>query len=262
MGEKIFQGKSVIITGGAGAIGSAEARAFAAGGAHVFFNDIDEEKGAALCREIEQAGGRAQFFPVSVSDGEGIGKMVEKAAADTGGIHILVNNAGYNVGGNKRKPITEYDEADVRMVTNICLDGMYHCCRFVLPYMKQAGGGKIVNTGSVTGFHAPLKWQAPYNAAKAAVHNITRTMAAAYGKYHINVNAVIPGSVMNEGLKGMVYDTDDKARSMIEHIPLGRTGRPDDIANAVCFLCSPYADYITGCLLNVDGGWAAAYSAE
>ena len=90
--------------------------------------------------------------------------------------------------------------------------------------MKQAGGGRLSTYGIGYGFRAPLKWRAPYNAAKAAVHNITRTMAAACGEYHINVNAVIPGSVMNEGLRGMVYDTDDKARSMIEHIPLGRTG--------------------------------------
>ena len=260
----MLQGKIALVTGGTRGIGYAIVKKFLEHGATVILCGSREEtaKRAEQQLKAENADWHVEGIWPDLTDPAQLQAACSDIQVRHGRLDILVNNAGYNVGGNKRKPITEYDEADVRMVTNICLDGMYHCCRFVLPYMKQAGGGKIVNTGSVTGFHAPLKWQAPYNAAKAAVHNITRTMAAAYGKYHINVNAVIPGSVMNEGLKGMVYDTDDKARSMIEHIPLGRTGRPDDIANAVCFLCSPYADYITGCLLNVDGGWAAAYSAE
>lgn len=252
--------KVALITGGAGTIGSATARLLAGSKALVYINDINLNAGRSLEKSIREAGGDARFIAGSVLDDADIQKTVGTALDECGKIDILVNNAGYNVNAEARKRVGDYRETDWNKVINLCLDGMYSCCKYVLPGMVERGEGRVINIASVVGWRAPLKLQSPYGAAKASILNLTRTMAIEYGKYGINFNAVIPGSVLNSQVKEAVYGTPEREASMLAHLPLGKPGQPEDIGNAVLFLASPEANYITGCCINVDGGWASGYA--
>ena len=255
-----ISGRTAVITGGAGAIGSETARVLAASGAFVYINDVNEVMGEQDAEEINESGGRACFVKGSVTNDEDIKKLYEKTCEDGRVVDILMNNAGYNVGFDKRKPISEYDPGAWNQIIDICIDGLYSCCKYFIPGMKKQGFGRIINTASVVGFRVPLRGQSAYACAKSAIINITRSMAINYSECGITVNTVIPGSIMHEKLKGMVYDTPEKEESMRLHIPMRGPGRPKDIAGATLYLSSSLADYVTGCCLNVDGGWASGYA--
>jgi len=254
--------KVAVITGAAGAIGGATARLFAQNGAAVYLNDVNADRLKTAVEEMNAQGMNAFGIAGDVRSGEDMKKLIDAAAERHGRIDILVNNAGYNVGNNLRKPLWEYDEDAWRSTLDICIDSVYNCCRLVLPIMMEAGGGRIVNIGSVAGWHAPLRLQSPYSAAKSAILSLTNSLAIDYARYGINVNSIVPGSIMNNNMGAIIYDDAFKKQSMEEHIPQGHTGEPIDIANAALFLVSPEARYVTSCTLNVDGGWTAGYAAR
>lgn len=252
--------KVALITGAAGSIGSATAIALARTGAAVFINDISETAGHALVERIADEGGIAHFIQGDATREEDIVRVVQAAVSRFERVDILVNCAGYNVDTAFRKSIYDYDEDKWNKVVDICLDSVYYCCRHVMPLMVKNGGGSVVNIGSVAGFYAPLRLQSPYSAAKAAIVNLTRSMAVEYAKHHIRVNAVVPGSIMNEQLKKIIYATQEKTQSMLEHIPMATAGEPEDIAEAIRYLASDEAKHVTGCIIPVDGGWTAGYA--
>jgi NAD(P)-dependent dehydrogenase (short-subunit alcohol dehydrogenase family) len=254
--------KAAVITGAAGTIGSATARLFAENGATVYMNDVSPERLHLLVNEYRDKGLNVYAVPGDVSREEDMRALIGAASEQNGHVDILVNNAGVNVGNEDRKPVWEYSPGAWRRVLDICADSVYHCCKYALPGMMKAGGGRIIHIGSVAGWMAPLRLQCAYSAAKAAISSLTRSMALDYAKYHINVNTVVPGSILNEQLRNIMYNDPVKHKSMFEHIPAGTSGEGEDIGNAVMFLASPEARYITGCTINVDGGWAAGYALD
>ena len=253
-------GKVVFLTGSAGTIGSKAVEVFAKAGAAVYFTDIAGDRGTALEKRLQSDGLNVNFI-VGDSTSDSDCKCVVDIIFDREGhIDALINNVGWGGGPDKKVPYPDYDEATMLKVISICFDGVYSFTRHILPKMMENGGGRIVNTGSVAGFRAPLMLQTPYTSTKAAIMNITMTWASRYGKYGITVNSVIPGSVMNDQIKDAIWGSKEKEDSMFAHIPAGRIGQPEDIANAMLFLCSPLASYVNGCMLNVDGGWSSGYA--
>ena len=254
-------GKTAIITGAAGGIGSECARRFARNGAFAVLADVNAELGEKAAEEIRKSGGRAVFISCDVTDGESCGVLVEKAAAINGSIDILMNNAGLNIALEKRGKIYQYEPDSWQLTIDVCMDGMYNIGRQALPYLKKKGG-RIINTGSVTGFRAGLRNQCAYNMAKAAIHNLTRTCAIEYGPFGITVNSVIPGTTWHPNFFKGLDIGDDMKKKFLSHVPLGEPNIPADMAAAALFLASDDAVRITGLLMNVDGGWAAGFCKE
>lgn len=257
-----LKNKVALITGAAGTIGSATASALASEGAIIFLNDINEHAGSELAEQLCSENHTSYFIKGDVTNEKDMSSFVDFAISKYGHIDILVNNAGINVGNDGRRPIFDYKPSDWQKVIDVCLDSIFFCSKFTIPSMIMQNCGRIVNIGSVAGFIAPLRLQSPYSAAKAAIINITKSMALDYAKNQITVNAVVPGSILNEQLRNLIYADEDRAKSMMAHIPLGRTGKASDVANAVLYLVSDEASYVTGTSINVDGGWTCGYALD
>jgi NAD(P)-dependent dehydrogenase (short-subunit alcohol dehydrogenase family) len=256
-----LQDKVAVVTGGAQGIGQEIARQLAANGAHVAVFDIDTDKAEATAKELASAGRRALALRADVADPAGLEAAVKTATAELGGIDVLINNAGINIGSN-RQPIHTYGPTDWDRILRVDLDGVFHTSRQVVPHMIARGGGRILNIASVMGL-VPARSQSGFVAAKAGVINLTRSMALELAQHNILVNAVAPGSTLTAATERFIYGPDgayaDKAQSLLSHIPLGRPGTVEEIASAVLFLVAPEASYITGATLVVDGGWTAGY---
>jgi 3-oxoacyl-[acyl-carrier protein] reductase len=251
-----LKGRVAVVTGAAGAIGQSTALILAENGATVAVNDLHDPQ--AICAAIHQRGGKAKGYTADVSDVSAVNAMISKVESDLGPIDIMVNNAGINVGKN-RVPIHEFSDEDWHKVIRVDLDGVFFCSRAVSASMIARRKGTIINITSVFGL-VPARLQCSYTAAKAGVANFTRSHALEVGQYGIRVNGVAPGSILTEGTRSMFYSPENKQRdSMLNHIPLGAPGSPEDIAAAVLFLASDDAKYITGHIMVVDGGWTAGY---
>jgi len=246
--------KVALVTGGAQGIGKAIAQQFADNGARVAIVDIDEDRG----RETAAAVG-GHFWRADVADVEGMRAVVAKVVEECGALHILVNNAGINTGGG-RVPIHEFAEDDWDRIIEVDLKGVFSVSRAAVPALLQSGDGRVINISSIAGL-VPLRLQSAFVAAKAGVVNLTRSMALELGPRGVLVNAVAPGSTLTQGTEKLFYGEDgvynEKAQSLLAHIPLGRPGRVEEIAAAVLFLAAPEASYINGAILTVDGGWTA-----
>lgn len=254
--------KIALVTGAAGVIGKVTSMELARNGAVVFMNDIDGPAGEKVAKSICEAGYNAIFLQGDVTNEEDMAYLVETALGQFKKIDILVNNVGLNVNAEFRKPLYAYDPMAWHRVVDVCLDSVFYCCKYAIPVMMKQHYGKIINLGSAAGFIAPLRLQSAYSAAKAAIVNLTKSMAIAYAKSNINVNCVVPGSIMNEQIKNAVYGASEQKESMLAHIPLGKVGEPLDIANAVLFFASDESKYATGSILNIDGGWTAGYALD
>ena len=251
-----MNGKTAIITGAASGIGAGIARFFANAGESVVIADINEELADKVVKEIKDAGGKAEFIKCNVTKEADCKELADKVAAEHSRIDILVNCAGVA----RRHTVETLPESDWDLAINVTLKSVYLMCKHVVPHMKKAGGGKIVNIGSgwslKGGDHA-----VSYCAAKGGVWNMTRAMAIDHGPDNININCVCPGDIDTPMLKseceqlGGVYD--EKYKEECAQRPMARLGEPKDVAMCVFFLCSDMAPWVTGSSLVVDGGGIA-----
>jgi len=256
-----FKNKTVIITGAGGGIGRAMSIRFAQNGANVAVCDIDRKSGQATVEAIRQEGLSAQFFPLDVTSQDNAVQTMAAIIAAFGRIDVLINNAGINVGPDKRFPIQDFDDEQWRRIIDVDLNGVYYCSKAAIPHIIQAGGGNIINISSVVGL-VPFRRQCAFTAAKAGVANLTRAMALELAENQIRVNAIAPGSIMMEGTARLFYNDPVKTEAMLSHIPQHRPGTPDDIAYAAIYLACAEAAYVTGAILTVDGGWTCGYARD
>ncbi len=244
--------KIAIITGAASGMGRATALRFAVEGAKVVALDLLAEEGASLAAEITAAGGVARFSVLDVTDEAGWERIVAATVAEFGRLDILVNNAG--VSGGKIADILDRAGWDAMLSLNATSQflGMRHA----VPTMKASGGGSIVNISSISGNRGQKRLHIGYNAAKGAVRVMSKAAAVQLGADNIRVNSVHPGIMPPMRTSGAMLDPAHLAK-MMEHVPLGRPGRVEEVANAVLFLASDEASYITGSEIHVDGGYLA-----
>lgn len=250
-----LEGRIATITGGASGIGRGIAHRLAEVGARVAVLDVDERKGQDVAAQIEKQGGSCIFLKCDVRSSADCRRAVESAVAKWGNIDILCNCAGIAV----RKDVVELTEPEWDRALDVTLKGIYLLCHEVIPHMVRSGGGSIINIGSGWSLKAGAK-AASYCAAKAGTLNLTRAMAIDHGKHNIRVNCVCPGDVDTPMLESERVQLGQDLHRFLEaaaNRPLARVGTPDDVANAVLFLASPMASWITGAALVVDGGGLA-----
>ncbi|WP_436347236.1 SDR family NAD(P)-dependent oxidoreductase [Natronorubrum sp. FCH18a] len=247
--------KTVVITGAAAGIGEETAKRCAEEGARVIVTDVDTEGGEATVADIEDAGGEAEFTELDVTDSERFHDVVD-AVAEEYGIDVMVNNAGT---GHPGGSLEDLDDEIRDFVIDINIKGVWNGCSAALPHMKAQGHGSIVNVGSLASILG-LPKQAAYSTTKAAVLNMTRTIAAEAGPYGVRANAVCPGFTETQMLDQYLEKRDDPEKAqqaMAEQYPLKRLGKPEEIANAILFLASDEASFVSGHGLVVDGGFSA-----
>ncbi|MEY9977420.1 3-oxoacyl-ACP reductase FabG [Lysinibacillus sp. RC79] len=234
--------KVAIITGAANGIGYAAAERFIEEGAFVVIADFNEDAGVSAAQHL---GDQALFVQVDVADRESVKNLVATVIEQMGRVDILVNNAGIT----RDAMLTKMTEDQFHQVLDVNLTGVFHCTQEVIPHMIAAGGGKIINTSSVSGVYGNVG-QTNYAATKAAIVGMTKTWAKELGRKGINVNAVAPGFTETDMVKKMPENVLAQMRSIV---PLQRLGTPRDIANAYLFLASDEASYVHGHTLHVDG---------
>lgn len=250
-------GKVAIVTGGAMGIGEATCVRFAEEGAAVVVADVNEAAGQATARQITTAGGRALFVRTDVSDENSVRQMVHAAVAAFGKIHILVNNAAIFV----LRGIDATPE-EWRKILDVNVIGTSLVSKHVVPEIRKAGGGSVVNLGSISSFIAQPQF-VTYNATKAAIATMTRCMALDLAADKIRVNAVCPGTVWTQIVEKLAVEKGlDRASADVDPTwggasMLKRVAEPREIANAILFLASDEASYVTGAHLMVDGGYTA-----
>lgn len=249
MGEFIDQVAIVTAAAGAG-IGQAVARSLAREGANVIISDAHAKRPFIVAEEItKEYGVKALGLQCDVRKREQIEQMVTLAMKEWGKIDIFVNNAGID----KPAPVWEMDDETWDLIIDVNLKGAFNCCRAVLPVMIKQKRGKIVNLSSVVAWMGGKDEGVAYVAAKAGIIGLTKAIAHQVGKFNIRVNAIAPGLIYNPFLSKI--RPPEYFEEVKKQIVLGRTGTPQDIANAILFLCSEKADYITGACLCVSGGW-------
>ena len=245
-----FDGQTAIVTGAGRGMGRAVALAFAAEGANVVVADVDVPVAKQVVDEIQAKGGQALCVKVDISHVEEVRRLFKEALKEFGGVDILINNAGIGIA----KPLVEYTEADWDRQLGVNLKGMFFATQEAARLMIPKRKGKIVNFASTAAFVSSSTPETAYDISKGGVRQLTVSVAAELAPYQINVNAVAPGTIMTE-LTLRVLDTEEKMARASAKIPLGRLGTPEDMVGPVLFLCSDEADYVTGHVLVVDGGW-------
>ena len=239
--------RAAIVTGAGSGIGAAVAARLAAEGASVLLADVNEAGLAVQAETIRAAGGKCETIIADVTNAEQVAAMVDRCVAAFGGVGILVNNAGFT----RDKRITKMDESDWDAVVDVVLKGAFLCTRAAIPPMAEAGWGRIVNISSRA--HLGNPGQANYSAAKAGLLGFTRAMSMENGRNGITVNSVAPGLVETAAVTSLPHFAKIEENAA-KTTPVGRMGKVEDIADAVAFLASDLAGYISGALLHVTGG--------
>ncbi|HWP47029.1 MAG TPA: glucose 1-dehydrogenase [Candidatus Limnocylindrales bacterium] len=243
--------KVAIITGGGSGIGRATAELFAREGARITVADSQSYAGQQTVQSIKNTGGEALFVEVDVSDFTQVQRMVETTLDAYGGIDILFNGAGILTFGT----VLTTDEKTWNRVISVNLTGTFLCCKAVLPHMIRRGGGSIINVSSSTGAHDAAKNTVAYVTSKGGVALLTKAMAIDHAKDKIRVNALCPGPTDTPMLREVLSPKELEAFAAT--FPMGRLGRPEELAYAALFLASHESSFVTGALLAVDGGQTA-----
>ena len=246
-----LEGKVAIVTGAARGMGAEEARMFAREGAKVAVADISEDEAQAVVAEILEAGGEAVFLRLDVASEENWAAAVASVVARYGGVDILVNNAG--VDGAHEPHLLDTEPWDEVMAVNA--RGVFLGMKTVIPEMRKAGGGSIINVSSISGFVGMEGTHMGYNASKAAVRIMTKSAAVQNAKQGVRVNSVHPGIM--PPMQRTVRTPERVEYLVTEKIPMGRIGRVEEVAYGVLFLASDEASYVTGTELVIDGGYLA-----
>jgi NAD(P)-dependent dehydrogenase (short-subunit alcohol dehydrogenase family) len=247
-----LEGKVALITGAASGMGASMAQIFAAEGAKVVVADMLEDEGRRVVSDITRANGAAIFRRLDVSSEPEWKATVDAAIAEYGRLDILVNDAGLS--GSAVEDLFDTAAWDRLMAVNA--RGVFLGMKFAIPIMKAQGGGSIVNISSISGITGQHGLHVAYNASKGAVRTLTKAAAVQHGADNIRVNSVHPGLMPPMRSSGRTADPEVRAK-MLRQVPMGRAGRVEEVANAVLFLASDEASYITGAELWVDGGYLA-----
>lgn len=245
-----LEGKVAIVTGGASGIGTATVKALSDKGGKVVIADFNEKMGKAVEAEMKQAGAEVKFVGVNVSDEKSVENLVAETVKSYGRLDIMINNAGVSDMGFP--PTNELSYESFNRVQSINQNGVFFGSKYAIKEMLKTGGGAIVNTCSIAGL-VGVPGSIAYNCSKGAVALMTKSVALEYATRNIRVNAVCPGCIesgmINREVLGDAYD------GLVALQPIGRIGRPDEIAHAIIFLCEN--SFVTGILLPVDGGCTA-----
>jgi len=246
-----LQGQVGIVTGGGQGLGKSFCRAFAEAGASVVVAEINPETGVATAREMRESGQRTLFVETDVRSRDSARAMVDATLAEFGQIDFLMNNAGIT----RWAPAEEVSQTDWQDVIEINLNGVFYCCQAVAPHMIERQGGRIINIASMSGLIANRpQAQASYNASKAAVIHLTKSLAAEWAPYNIRVNAIAPG-YMDTPMARPFFEDSIYGGRWIDAIPMRRPGRPEELAPIAVLLASEASSYMTGATVVVDGGY-------
>jgi NAD(P)-dependent dehydrogenase (short-subunit alcohol dehydrogenase family) len=250
-------GKVALVTGGASGIGRATALTFASEGAKLIIADMNEDGGHQTVHMITEQGGEAIFVKTDVTQATAVEALISKAVETYGRLDCAHNNAGIfgaGIGGDLRMLTAEYPEERWHQVIAINLTGVWLCMKYEIPQMLHQGGGTIVNTASVAGLVGSVGGSA-YVASKHGVVGLTKTAALEYARHGIRVNCVCPGMIETPMTENALCDP--ALQAQIAARPMGRVGNPEEIAEAVVWLCSNAASFVTGHTMTVDGGMVA-----
>ena len=245
-----FTGKVALVTGGSTGMGRAAALAFAREGANIVVADTNIQDGEETARRIKGTGIEALFVPTDVSQATAVETLINTTIATYGRLDYAFNNAGIN---EEHGPLTDCTEAQWDRIISINLKGIWLCMKYEIPHMLKLGKGSIVNTASVVGLTGGRGFPA-YVASKHGIIGLTKATALDYGKDGIRVNAVCPGTIYTPMYERRVGNDPETTARIISEIPLRRLGQPEDIAEAVIWLCSDASSFVTGHALVIDGG--------
>ena len=249
-----LSGRVAVVTGGNGGIGLGMAQGLAAAGAAVVIAARNRAKSEAAAAGLAAAGATSVFVPLDVADPQSCRAMVGETVERLGRLDILVNNAGMSV----RKPPQDYAIDEWRQVIDTNLTGAFACAQAAYPVMKEGGGGKIINIGSMMSIFGAA-YAVAYAASKGGLVQLTKSLATAWAGDNIQVNAVLPGWIDTELTRAARQQVAGLNERILRRTPAGRWGEPSDLAGVAVFLGGPASDFVTGAAIPVDGGFSAEF---